>query len=566
MPNKIVNQLEKMPLFQDLSRSDLRVLSQIVEQRTYEAGETVCRQGQQGTSMHIVQSGELCVLHMDPQGIERQVKRMGPGDCFGQTSLLLGEERDATVQAIKESTLLTLNKAEFDQLLDDRPSILRNLKMRPDVARKHSVRRLRFDWLEEDEVVVVSEHRHDIMLARNLFIPVLTLLAGLIGFGFWYIRGGGMIPLVLGAIFALALSLFILYLYADHRDEIYIVSSKRVVRRYHTPLGPESRVDAHLRNIQDVQELQVGVMAQIFDFGDLIIETAGERAHIAFREVPDPEGVREAIFEQRERLASGAKVQEREAIREDMRRYFGVQSEDEQIEDEADASEEEPAKKPMLKRVLAPLRVFAYFVPSLWHVQGDTITWRKHWVALLKPIAPPTLLILGATIIAILLLTLSVAAAPVIIIVYSIVLAISLPWWLWRFDDWQNDIYQVTSTRIIDVERLPFFLREERREASLGMIQNVKFEIPGFIGKVLNYGSVTIETAGVGVFTFDCVKSPREVQAEIFRRMEAFQKRQDQAAAARHRNELLDWFAVYDQVRDPGQSAAPTSSSPQDSA
>jgi uncharacterized membrane protein YdbT with pleckstrin-like domain len=196
------------------------------------------------------------------------------------------------------------------------------------------------------------------------------------------------------------------------------------------------------------------------------------------------------------------------------------------------------------------LRVFTYFLPPLRHEQGDTITWRKHWVALLKPIALPSALLLASTTgVVILMSVTSGNLRTVSLIVYGVALVILFPWWLWRFDDWQNDIYQVTPTRIIDVERLPFYLREDRREASLGMIQNVQFEIPGFLGKVLNFGSVTIETAGAGAFTFDLVKDPSGVQAEIFRRMEAFQGRQSQAAAERHRSELLDWFAVYDQVR-----------------
>jgi uncharacterized membrane protein YdbT with pleckstrin-like domain len=89
------------------------------------------------------------------------------------------------------------------------------------------------------------------------------------------------------------------------------------------------------------------------------------------------------------------------------------------------------------------------------------------------------------------------------------------------------------------------------------MIQNVQFEVPGFLGRLFNYGSVTIETAGVGAFTFDLVKDPSGVQAEIFRRMEAFQARQSQAAAEQHRSELLDWFAVYDQVRNPTLQSPP---------
>jgi hypothetical protein len=137
------------------------------------------------------------------------------------------------------------------------------------------------------------------------------------------------------------------------------------------------------------------------------------------------------------------------------------------------------------------------------------------------------------------------------------------------FEDWQNDVYQVTSSRIIDIEQLPFGLREERREASLGMIQNVNLRVPGLAGRVLGYGSVTIETAGAGAFTFDLVKNPERVQSEIFRRMESFEKREREKRARRRRDELLDWFTVYDQMRHPeatqqGGPILPASAEPGD--
>jgi len=203
--------------------------------------------------------------------------------------------------------------------------------------------------------------------------------------------------------------------------------------------------------------------------------------------------------------------------------------------------------------LLAPLHVI---LPPLRLEQGDTITWRKHWVTLIRPIALPTALIVAFTFIAIYLATSLVGLAPVLI-GYAALMVFLFPWWLWEIADWQNEVYQVTATRIIDIERLPFYLREERREASLGMIQNISLEIPGLLGRFLHYGSVTIETAGAGAFTFDYVKDPRGVQAEIFRRVEAFQQLQRQQEAERRRAELLDWFTVYDQIRNRTPPATP---------
>ena len=559
MPNHLITQLREIPLFAQLGREDLRAISKLVKQEERPAGAVVGRQGEPGQTAYIVESGELHIRLVDSQGIERVVTSLGPGDFFGEASLLLGEPRDATVEVAQDATLLSLSKEAFDVLLDERPDILRNLEMRPDVRQKREAALVHFKWLDDGEVVVMSEHRHDALFFRSLVVPCFSILVFLIAG--WYLSSISemMLPLIVGWALCAVVLVFIVYLFMDHRDDRYIVTNKRVARREHSPLGRESRVDAPLHTIQDIQESQIGMLAQVFHFGDLIIETAGERGHVAFREIPNPDGVREIIFEQIRRAKSQAKVAERDAIRDDLREYFGIQVREEEIPAPLPSSEAEESRRNILRLLFLPVQVVSYFLPRLRDEQGDTITWRKHWIALIKPIALPTILMFVFTIGAIALLILYHTNLTPTLIGYGTSLVILFPWWLWKFDDWQNDIYQVTYTRIIDVERLPFYLREDRREASLGVIQNVQFEVPGALAKFLNYGSVTIETAGVGAFTFDLVKDPSGVQAEIFRRMEAFRKSQAQTAAEQHRQELLDWFAVYDQLRE---AATPTPHSP----
>jgi membrane protein YdbS with pleckstrin-like domain len=558
MPNHLITQLREISLFAQLGREDLRAISKLVEREEHPAGAVVVRQGATGQTAYIVESGELHVRHIDSQGIERVVASLGPGDFFGESSLLLGEPRDATVEVVQDATLLSLSKEAFDGLLDERPEILRDLEMRPDVRQKREAALVYFKWLDDGEVVVISEHRHDALFFRSLVVPCFSILVFLIGCWYWSSISEGVLPLITGGALCVVVLVFVVYLFMDHRDDRYIVTNKRVVRREHTPLGRESRVDAPLHTIQDIQESQIGLLSQIFGFGDLIIETAGERGHVAFREIPNPEAVREIIFEQIRRAKSQAKVAERDAIRDDLRQYFGIQDQEESIPTPP-PSEAGESRRNILGLLLLPVQAVNYFLPRLRDEQGDTITWRKHWIALIKPIALPTILMLVFTIGAIALLILYHTNLTPTLIGYGTSLVILFPWWLWKFDDWQNDIYQVTYTRIIDVERLPFYLREDRREASLGVIQNVQFEVPGTLAKFLNYGSVTIETAGAGAFTFDLVKDPSGVQAEVFRRMEAFRKRQAQADAEQHRQELLDWFTVYDELRE---TATPTPHSP----
>lgn len=554
MVEPIAARLRQVPLFAKLREDDLEAIARLFKRAEYPAGIEVCRQGQIGLTAYLVESGELRVLYVDPQGVEHEVGRMGPGSFFGQTSLLLGETRDATVEVVQDAVLLYLNKEDFDQLVQERPSIRRSLQVRPEIRHRYKARR--FKWQDSDEVIILAVHKHDVLLIQQLVFPALVMLVGLACF-YWFLHSRAILFLILGIPLTLIPLVFAGYLYLDHQNDDYIVTNKRVAHEERVPLIRESRAEAPLRMIQDIQQSREGWLARVLDFGDLIIETAGERGHVAFRQIPHPTQVREVIFEQIQRVQSGARAEERAAIRDALRRHFGVPI------PAVPTAAPTPTRKKRRRQLalpdwlLAPLGIFRV-LPRLRYEQGDTITWRKHWIALIGATVLPTLLILAATGAAVVLVAESPTHPIPILIGYGTLMVFLFPWWLWRFADWQNDIYQVTSTRIIVVERLPFFLRETRREASLSRIQNITLEIPGILGKLLNYGSVKIETAGGEAFTFAHVQDPHGVQLEIFRRVEAFQRRQRQEEAERRRTELLDWFSVYDSLR---RSRPPTTRS-----
>lgn len=547
MSANVADQLRQVELFSALEADDIQALVEVAREKAYPRGSLVCRQGDPGNRWYLVETGELRALHVDPDGVEREVARFGPGDSFGQSSLLLGEPHDATVEVIEDATLLIIDKEPFDDLLEGRPSMLDDLRVASEVERRR--RAPGFEWQEPDEAVVFVLHKHDVMLLRGLILPGVFLF--LILGGYFVIGSTSTLGLVVGGVLAAAPLVLALYRIVDHFNDNYILTNKRVMHDEHVYLIRQSRVGAPLANVQSVQVFQEGVLAQVFDFGALRIETAGEPSgRVVFHAVPEPDLVQEMILEQRDRVEAQARAEERAAIQEALRHRFGRGSEEETPEAEEESSDgERQASWPAWIR--APVEMVRYFFPALREEEGDTITWRKHWVALLRPMALPTGLILFATLVVAWLLGGGGGDRASILISYGIVLLFLVPWWLWVFEDWQNDVYQVTASRIIDVEQLPFALREERREAGLGMIQNVNLKVPTVVGRVLGYGSVTIETAGAGAFTFDYVKNPQAVQTEIFRRMATYAQRKRRQEAERRRDELLDWFTVYDQMRHP---------------
>ena len=82
------------------------------------AGTEVCRQGENGDTFYVIQSGRMEVLAKELEETPILKAVLGPGMTFGEEALLTGKPRSATVKAIEETLLLCLNKKDFKELLE----------------------------------------------------------------------------------------------------------------------------------------------------------------------------------------------------------------------------------------------------------------------------------------------------------------------------------------------------------------------------------------------------------------------------------------------------------------
>ncbi len=85
---------------------------------TFEAGQPMVRQGEIGTGFFLIVSGSARVLR---GGAE--TARLGPGDFFGELSVLDREPRIATVVADEPTLCLALASWDLDRLLREEPGI-----------------------------------------------------------------------------------------------------------------------------------------------------------------------------------------------------------------------------------------------------------------------------------------------------------------------------------------------------------------------------------------------------------------------------------------------------------
>jgi len=117
------------PLFRGIDQAGLAELANIATPVEFPPGHVIARQGDIGTGFFVVVSGKVRVIRDGTI-----VAHLGPGEFFGELSVLDRMPRNATVSAEVATTCLAIASWDFDKVLLDQPaltlSILRGVAAR----------------------------------------------------------------------------------------------------------------------------------------------------------------------------------------------------------------------------------------------------------------------------------------------------------------------------------------------------------------------------------------------------------------------------------------------------
>lgn len=113
-----VEKLSSVPLFSELSQKDLGRLCDMSKETVHRAGQSVVTEGRGGVGFHLILSGEAKVVRGG-----RTVANLGPGDFFGEMTLIDGAPRSATVFAETDLTTAVLSQWEFRPLVKASPDM-----------------------------------------------------------------------------------------------------------------------------------------------------------------------------------------------------------------------------------------------------------------------------------------------------------------------------------------------------------------------------------------------------------------------------------------------------------
>ena len=115
--------LSSVPLFESLSRRELRAISDIVHQRTYEENEFIFRKGQTGAAMFVITSGKVNITDHDPEKDQNIIAALGENAFFCELALLDDSPRSASALATTTTEIFAFFRTELDRLFSTAPQI-----------------------------------------------------------------------------------------------------------------------------------------------------------------------------------------------------------------------------------------------------------------------------------------------------------------------------------------------------------------------------------------------------------------------------------------------------------
>src|SRR5688500_16091681 len=114
--------LGNIPLFAKLKDEELAELAKLLKPERAEDHQPIFWIGEQGSDFYMIQVGRVSVNYPDDNGREVTIAVLGPGDFFGEISLLDGGPRTATIRAQSDVMLVSLSRHAFLEFLKRHPS------------------------------------------------------------------------------------------------------------------------------------------------------------------------------------------------------------------------------------------------------------------------------------------------------------------------------------------------------------------------------------------------------------------------------------------------------------
>ena len=137
------NFLKQIPLFKGLPQKDLHLLAGIAQTLEINEGETIFSKATRGDMLYVLMKGRVKIFSRSRMGKTKIFAYLEPMDFFGEMALLEAEEgRSAGAEAMLPSTLLTIRRKDFQEILGRRPALALTLLETMSARLRHADREI----------------------------------------------------------------------------------------------------------------------------------------------------------------------------------------------------------------------------------------------------------------------------------------------------------------------------------------------------------------------------------------------------------------------------------------
>ena len=112
-PKELVEVLKKIHLFRGLSPTQIRLIITHCTSKSFQAGEQICKSGKPSDEMYVLITGKLAIVTEE----NVRVAVIDPVTTVGEMGAITGQPRSATVEAVRPSRILVIQKTKLDTIL-----------------------------------------------------------------------------------------------------------------------------------------------------------------------------------------------------------------------------------------------------------------------------------------------------------------------------------------------------------------------------------------------------------------------------------------------------------------
>ncbi|HZM25087.1 MAG TPA: DUF1003 domain-containing protein [Anaerolineales bacterium] len=114
-------ELREIPLFSEMDEQEVADIRAIMQEMRFRPGQVIIREGEMGDLFYVITEGHAEVLIRDADGAELILHEVGPGDFFGELSMLTNEPRSARIRAVDSVSTLALERDDFFEFFRTHP-------------------------------------------------------------------------------------------------------------------------------------------------------------------------------------------------------------------------------------------------------------------------------------------------------------------------------------------------------------------------------------------------------------------------------------------------------------